>query len=422
MKPKNKFQQSVVEASKRLPKLTETQVQWAYRNCIEHVGRRLKNGVITCTECAHSWTDKTTDKHCTCPQCNTKLMVADTKKRTFNDYEYLCIVTACEGFQVLRFIYVECDAKAGEKARYFHSEVVQRWIAPNGKYASRARLRPMGYFVDTWCFGSDLEIRPDKPLYNVNPTCVYPRMKLISEIKRSGFKGDFYDLTPFDLFHCLLSENKAETLLKAKQTDLFRYFALHTSRNINDYWTSIRIGIRNGYTVKDATAWCDYIDLLRFFGRDLHNAKYVCPADLNAEHDRYVSRKNEWYEQQHREKAKRKALDDEARFQEMKSKFFGIHFSDGLIQIRVLESVHEIMSEGDAMHHCVFTNSYHLKPDSLILSACINGERVETIEISLSRLQVLQCRGVCNQNTEFHDRIIKLVQKNIPLIQKRIAA
>jgi hypothetical protein len=95
-------------------------------------------------------------------------------------------------------------------------------------------------------------------------------------------------------------------------------------------------------------------------------------------------------------------------------------FSDGLISVRVLESVAEIVSEGKIMHHCV--GSYYSKEDSLILSACIDGKKIETIEISLSKMQVIQSRGVCNTNTEYHERIIKLVNNNIPLIEKRLAA
>ncbi|NDV84207.1 hypothetical protein D0T87_19780 [Bacteroides sp. 51] len=58
----------------------------------------------------------------------------------------------------------------------------------------------------------------------------------------------------------------------------------------------------------------------------------------------------------------------------------------------------------------------------MILSATINGKRIETIEVSLKTFQVVQSRGACNSNTEYHERIINLVNKNINLIQKRIAA
>ena len=74
------------------------------------------------------------------------------------------------------------------------------------------------------------------------------------------------------------------------------------------------------------------------------------------------------------------------------------------------------------MHHCVFTNEYYRRDDSLILSASIDGQRLETVEVSLSRLEVAQSRGVCNKQTEYHDKIVRLVNDNMPLIQKRIAA
>ena len=74
------------------------------------------------------------------------------------------------------------------------------------------------------------------------------------------------------------------------------------------------------------------------------------------------------------------------------------------------------------MHHCVFSNEYYTKPDSLILSARINNQRIETIEISLKTMEIIQSRGACNKDTEFHHKIIKLVRKNMKAIRKRLVA
>lgn len=152
MKPRTKFQQNVVAASKHLPPLTPAQIEWGYKNCIEHIGRRTPKGLITCTECGHTWQSENgelTDNllGCECPHCHTTLKVETTLRRKFNDYEYLCIVTRCKGFQVLRFVYIECWAKVGQTPVYTHIEAVQRWIAPDGRSATFARLRPMGFFV-----------------------------------------------------------------------------------------------------------------------------------------------------------------------------------------------------------------------------------------------------------------------------------
>jgi hypothetical protein len=166
--------------------------------------------------------------------------------------------------------------------------------------------------------------------------------------------------------------------------------------------------------------WVDYIDQLRFLGKDLHNAHYVCPADLHREHDRYVAKKRMFLENQEIERKMEQAKQWEEQFREMKARFFGIEFTDGTVSVRVIESVAEMMVEGVKMHHCV--GGYHDREDSLILSATIGGERIETIEFSISRLMVVQCRGKCNGNTPYHKRIIDLVNRNASLIEKRIAA
>ena len=118
---------------------------------------------------------------------------------------------------------------------------------------------------------------------------------------------------------------------------------------------------------------------------------------------------------------RQQAIENEERFQELKSPFFGITFTDGVIQVKVLESVQEYLEEGKALHHCVFSNEYYLKKQSLILSARIDGKRIETIEVSLETMKVIQCRGLQNKNTEYHDRIIDLVNRNIRQIQSRVA-
>lgn len=115
-------------------------------------------------------------------------------------------------------------------------------------------------------------------------------------------------------------------------------------------------------------------------------------------------------------------MEDEERFQELKSKFFGIYFTDGTTQVHVLESVREHLEEGTAMHHCVFSNEYYLKENSLILSATIEGRRIETIEVNLDTLKVVQSRDVCNKNTEHHDQIVSLVNANRKLIRQRMRA
>jgi len=429
MKPKNKFQAQVVKACETLPKLTKEQTEWGYKNGIDHIGHRTDKGVITCTKCAHSWQGAghlvavLTDCHC--PNCNAQLKVETTKKRTFSTRYYMTVITAHKGYEVLRTVMLLCSVKVGEMPQYSHTEVMQRWLAPDGKHCTFALLRQtMGTcYYDAWIFHSDLELRTEKS--NPYSECVYdriftgvvyPRQKLIPELKRTGYKKALYGQKPLDLFSTLLTDPRAETLMKTGNTKLLKRLMDSGWKNIDNYWHSVRICIRNGYKIKDATMWCDYIDFLRFFGKDLHNAKYVCPADLKAEHDRYMLKKAKADAQAELEKQ----LQKEDEFRAIKAKFFGLIFSDGRISVRVLESVKEIIEEGTLMHHCV--GNYHSKEDSLILSATIDGKRIETVEVSLSKLRVIQCRGLCNKNTKHHDQIVSLVNNNMPLIEQRLAA
>lgn len=430
MKPQNKFQKAVIEASKTLPKLTKAQIEWGYDNVIEPIGHRTEKGVMTCTKCGHKWegtgylASVLTD--CKCPKCNAKLKVETTKKRNFKNLYYMTIITAHKGYQVLRSVVLSYSAKVGQTAKYDYSEVMERWIAPDGKHCTFARLRQtMGnFYVDSWIYNTPLELRSENPnnkfylnVYDqIQTGIIYPRMKLIPELKRTGIKKQLFNLHPMNVYKALLKDNRMETLLKAGQVKLFKAFLIDTSRKIEKYWASIRITIRNNYQVNDATLWFDYIDYLRMFGKDLHNAKYVCPSDLRKEHDRYMDKKAK----ADAEKEMQKLREKEEAFRQAKGKFFGLMFTDGNIHVRVLESIEEIVLEGKIMHHCV--GSYHSKADSLILSASVNGKKMETIELSISKLQVIQSRGVCNTNTDYHEQILQLVNRNIPLIQQRLAA
>lgn len=71
------------------------------------------------------------------------------------------------------------------------------------------------------------------------------------------------------------------------------------------------------------------------------------------------------------------------------------------------------MEEGDELKHCLFTNKYYDKKDSLILSARVKNKPVETIEISLSNLKIIQARGFKNQSTTYHKKIIEMVNENM---------
>lgn len=422
MKPKTKLQHQVVELSKKLPKITEKQESWAFKHCLDHKATKLKNGTVTCLDCGHKWKDDqlsllTAIDGCTCPNCHTKLQVTDTRKQKFYDWAYYSIITTFQGFQVIRFFKVHGNYKAGKPAYVHCYEVTQLWIAPNGKYEIIANCHSTGCYAETWTGDFVLRGKFNTANYNLQAYKIYPSRPMLTEIKRNGFTGKYHGLTPFTLFHLILSNSNAETLLKSGQYSLLKHCASR-EKEIKELWPTIKICIRNKFIIKDATLWIDYIKYLQYFNKDTLNAKYTCPENLHEVHDKWMNKKRQEEEKIRAEDRKKQAKKDEAAFKKLKGKFFGIVFSDGEIEVKVLESALEYLDEGAAMHHCV--GSYALRKDSLVFSARIYGKRIETIEVSLENLKIMQSRGACNKNTEYHDRIISLVNKNMHLIKERL--
>lgn len=261
MKPKNKFQQQIVEASKTLPSITKEQIQWGYDNAISYVGQRTKGGKITCCKCAHSWQGMgeliNTLLGCECSNCKSKLIIKASQKRSFNDSYYMTVIDAHKGYQVVRTIMLSYTTKVGKLPEYTYSEVMQRWIAPNGKHCTFARLRQtMGtMYYDLWLFYTPLELRSENTnnkyyinIYDrISTGAVYLKQKLIPELKRTGYKTALYNQKPLDLYRILLTDSKAETLIKTKQTKLLKRILDMGWKNIDNYWQSIKICIRNGY-------------------------------------------------------------------------------------------------------------------------------------------------------------------------------
>ena len=109
MKPKTELQKQIVKLSGKLPALTEKQRRWGIMNAMDHVGLRLKKGLITCTHCGKIFYDlmKLEDGEMDiCPNCGTHLKIETTTRKSCRDNEYFNIITTCHGFQVFRYFYI----------------------------------------------------------------------------------------------------------------------------------------------------------------------------------------------------------------------------------------------------------------------------------------------------------------------------
>ena len=292
-------------------------------------------------------------------------------------------------------------------------------------------------YYDLWVEDSPMEIRKNNQhrVYDIDPICTYPRQRIIPEIKRNGFDGNLHGIPPYSLFTAILSDSRAETLMKSGNIEHLRYF-LSKPQALDRCWHSYKIAMRNKYAITDISLWCDLLYLLEKLGKDVRNPHFICPTDLKAAHDQYMEKRQAQLERERerrrmiweaeRLERERKRLEDMAKEKDeyirKKAAFLNLVLTDGLIIVKVLQSVDEFYEEGKAMHHCVYTNAYYNDENSLILSARIDGERIETVEVDLQTLKVVQSRGVCNSNTEYHDRIIKLVEDNVEQIRQRMEA
>ena len=404
MKPRNKFEQAVLAQSKHLRPITKAQRQWAFRECIDHYAYRLPKGKTTCMDCGHSWQMIEPTERCTCPQCGADLEVITTRARKLKQRQYFTVLTTSGGYQVLRMYLLIAGMEKGYQASSSVMEIGQYWWDERGRQSIVAVERTMGHYIDSFAYYSPMAIRRDNEAYRFVAHCpLCPKVKLSDTLKRNGFEGKCYGIAPTSLIPALLTDSRAETILKAGRTEHLAYF-LSRPRNWDAYWPAYKITLRRSYDITDIALWCDYVDMLRRLGKDAHNAHFVCPEDLLQAHDTAQRKLQAQREKEAEAQRRQKAIENEERFQALKAPFFGIAFTDGTIEVRVLECVEE-----------------YLKEQSLILSARIEGKRIETIEVSLETMKVIQCRGLQNKNTEYHDRIIDLVHRNIKQIQSRVA-
>lgn len=426
MQPRTKLEKQVTDLSAKLRPITEKQLQWGEEHSIPKYGHRSR-GVMCCLECGHSWKPEGTELFdavlgVDCPECGRHLKMLQNYSTNCTQAEYFHVWQTVSGFQVIRTIFVRKMYRLSKPTCTITSEVMQHWIDQDGKVVWLSKsIQGLSSYADQWVFHSDISVKHVVPYtgsdtrYWLRSDFVYPNRSVLPAIKRNGFSGHLHGFNPVSLFQLLLSDPHAETLFKAAQFGL-----LSQIKKANERWASVKICLRNGYSIKDANIWFDHLDLLQYFGKDLRNAKYVCPEDLKTEHDKLVNKKRRILEAEAAEKKRQKAATYERDFLELKGHLLGICFGEGDIKIKTLDSVDEYRQEGDLMHHCVFTNAYFLKKGSLCLSARIDEQPVETIELDLEQLKVTQAYGKFNNRTKYHDQILDLVNKNIPIIAKRL--
>ena len=445
MKPRTKIQKQVVAMANAMKPYTEAQFEWAFKQ-FKPIAKYYKKGEVWCLNCGHiePWgreSELAVSLGCceyTCPHCGEKLIMEHWKGSAVKNDEtyYLSTITTHKGWQVVRTFEVRRKNRRGEATERTMRELFQRWLSDKGKEVIASKAYARSYNFHKWYYDSPFEIKRHNEsttgyyyysdVFDLVGNLIYTRFKVLPILKRNGYDKRINYLYRTDIVQSmkkLLTCNEAEMLAKTHQWSLFSRMVNRDESKLK-YRHAINICNRNNYIIKDADAYLDYLDLLDYFNLDTHNAHYVCPENLHGEHDKLVRRKRRAEERKELAEKRKEAVKFEKQYAKRRGKFFGIVITNGDITCHVLQSVAEFVEESMVMHHCVYTNGYFdskRHPNALILSARgTSGERIETVEIDLKTLKIVQSRGRMNQRTERHEEIVNLINNNMHLIRKAI--
>lgn len=317
-------------------------------------------------------------------------------------------------------------------------ELWQNWIGETGKETIIGLDYSRSMFHFGWDYNSEMSIKRHnasvsyiayEDMFDITGNYMYARGSVTKLLKRNGWTMDILkekEIEVIPLMKALIRMDDpfVEELVKHKQYGILGFWQ-HAGGHLKDrtrWQHAVRICERNNYIVDDGSMYVDYIELLRYFNLDTHNAKYVCPVDLKSAHDKLLEKKNKIEVEKEMERKAKEIEKQDKLYKERMKNFAGLSFGDKDIRIEPLHSVREFAEEGKAMHHCVFAMGYYdaeRHPDSLILSAKDKkGKRLETIEVNTKSWKVIQSRAVCNGRTAQHDAIVNMVIKYMPLLRK----
>lgn len=412
-----------MELHPTLRELSHRNLEWAKSKLFERY-IYANGGEMWCSECGESWAGEpwVYERPYMCPKCAQTLTLKKSRKQKCDgERYYFTVLDTCKEWQVVRHYIICRSARRGTKAYYDVAEVVQIWIDDDGHEVilSSPRRGLCGYY-DAWITWAPMGVRyrgsygPD--CYAIDAP-IAPVAKLTERVKRNGYTRRCSGIAPDALMVALLTRPEVETMVKAKQYALASFFCNYA--DLGKYWPAIKIAIRRGYRVKDASLWRDYIgDLIRL-GKDIHNSVYACPTNLVKAHSQ-TSATLAKRARIEREKLQRaEDAKNNVEYQERWANLLSLRLQLGNIRARLLSSVEEFYEEGKAMCHCVYTNHYYRNEGSVVFTVRdVDDHRLATVEYDIVRSQVLQCRGKANAKPARYDDILAMFAANSSKINK----
>lgn len=352
-------------------------------------------------------------------------IINDIEKKQANHSAYYQTTQKCQGL-TLRKLYL-CQKEDRKK---YNLRLIMVSTSDNGVLAISSRAKAMSYYVDAFTKGNMTikDTRNDTYRYNIylhmHDCGFVVGRRDAKEVKYNTLLQDPCDDVGYDYYE--YTDPHMETLSRLPEYRGLMQFLIRSGMP-NYLWKPIRIAIRNHY-IPERNGWYMWRELMNIYHKekkDLCNAHYVCPADLETAYAQ--ARHREDVRNEERRLAQMRYRDSilfpktyvsdektEKNFIAKHKKWFGIAFVCADLNFRVLSSVEEYWAEANEMRHCVFRNKYYDKANSIILSCTDNvGNRLETIEVDTQELLVLQSQGKHNSMSNRHSEIVSAMRDNM---------
>lgn len=306
----------------------------------------------------------------------------------------------------------------------------------NGDYVKDEK----GYYV---CESEPNELEPRMAGGSnyFDTTAICPNAKILPAFRQRGIDRKLFDRLGRNAMWLFESVSQGkpmyETLLKAKEYKLFKSITENYNKDkAEPMFSAWKICQRRHYDIhSNFTEWHDYVSMLIDEKKDIRNPYYVCPSDLHKAHQDMldIKRKREEKEEERRrreqqerdriaaEKAMKDAIKTEKQYIKDHKQFFDINIPTNKgFTIVVLKTINEFKEEGLTLDHCVFRMGYYRKKNSLILSARDEDNKpIETIEVDIPTLRIVQCYGKHDTFTPMHKDIVNTMTANLWQVEQR---
>lgn len=430
MKPKTIFDKHVVnELAPRLKALSHKEGVSLYKELHPAIGRLYKDGTIHCSCCNHEFKEKNPEKKVQkCPKCHLVLTKNTERFRNIDAYRYYGRFEVLDDTIVMRIWEIAMRIRIKGESRWYIHEV-ERYFYEGKKHAIMARLEAGFMYNRSGRYSqySQLELRNPYGrghwmLENLSKVD-FPSVEIPKPYAMRGLK-DWSVLRTYHydevLNHIFIPSY--ETMFKKGLYSLA--LALGYSF-MTSHWDSIRIALKHNPAILHAPFWKDTIMMMSRLKMDVRNPQLIATDRYREIHDTLVERERRKREEQRRRdqiayqiRQREQEKEWEEKYVALKKKYFDLSFrGENDIVIQPLKSVAEFREEGDRQHICVYTAGYYKHENSLILSARIGDEIIETIEVNLDRYTIVQCRAKHNGVTQYHDYIKNLVNQNMNQIR-----